>query len=129
MSASVHLIEAQALFVPILADMFVDIGLHLCGVSSDVEMQRMLEEQPDAVFIDTDYVKQDQLRTINLLRMLVPGAAICVYTSQRSPDWAKACHFAGATAVFSKNARRGEIVLGIQSALLRQIYTDVRLRG
>jgi DNA-binding NarL/FixJ family response regulator len=102
--------------------------LDLCGVSSDVDMHRMLDLQPDAVFVDTDYVKEDQLRTINLLRMLVPGAAICVYTSQRSPDWAKACHFAGATAVFSKNAKRGEIVFGMRSALRRQTYTDVRLR-
>jgi DNA-binding NarL/FixJ family response regulator len=114
--------------VPALADVFAELGLDLCGVSSDVDMHRMLDLQPDAVFVDTDYVKEDQLRTINLLRMLVPGAAICVYTSQRSPDWAKACHIAGATAVFSKNAKRGEIVFGMRSALRRQIYTDARLR-
>jgi DNA-binding NarL/FixJ family response regulator len=125
---SVHLIEAQALFVPILAEVFREVGLELSSVATDIDMHKLLDDQPDVLFVDADYLNQEPLRLVNALRMLVPEAVICVYTSQRSPDWAKACHFAGATAVFSKNAERREIVGGMQEALRKQPFTDVRLR-
>ena len=128
-SLSVHLIEAQALFVPTLADVFSELGLELRSVSNDVDLHRLLDDQPDVLFVDADYVSQEPLRLVNLLRMLVPEAVICVYTSERSADWAKAVHFAGATAVFSKNAERGEIIAGMHDALRRQTYTDVRFRS
>ena len=126
---SVHLIEAQALFVPTLADVFVELGLQLSGVSNDVDLHGLLEDQPDVLFIDSDYVAQDPLRLVNLLRTVVPEAIICVYTSERESEWAKACHFAGANAVFSKNAVRGEILSGMRDAIVRRSYTDERLRG
>jgi DNA-binding NarL/FixJ family response regulator len=126
---SVYLIEAQALFVPTLADIFDELGLHLLGVSGDIDLHRLLDEQPDLLFVDADYVNEEPLRLVNLLRTLVPEAIICVYTSERSPKWATACHFAGATAVFSKNALRVEIIAGMREAMRRQSYTDIRLRG
>ncbi len=125
---SVHLIEAQALFVPILADVFAELGLELRSVSADIDMHRLLDDQPDVLFVDADFVNQEPLRLVNALRMLVPAAVICVYTGQRSPDWAKACQFAGATAIFSKNAHRREIVEGMARALRHEPYTDARLR-
>jgi DNA-binding NarL/FixJ family response regulator len=127
-SLSVHLIEAQALFVPTLEEVFADVGLSLLAVSSDVDLHQLLEAQPDVVFVDADYVSEEPLRLVNLLRTLVPNGIICVYTSERSAQWAKACHLAGATAVFSKNARRSEIIGGMRDALGRRTYTDVRLR-
>ncbi|HZZ00188.1 MAG TPA: hypothetical protein VFE36_11485 [Candidatus Baltobacteraceae bacterium] len=127
-SLSVHLIEAQALFVPTLEEVFVDVGLALLAVSSDVDLHRLLEEQPDVVFVDADYVSEEPLRLVNLLRTLVPNGIICVYTSERSAQWARACHLAGATAVFSKNARRNEIIGGMGDALQNRTFTDVRLR-
>lgn len=127
-SLSVHLIEAQALFVPALEEVFSDVGLSLLAVSSDVDLHALLEAQPDVVFVDVDYVSEEPLRLINLLRTLVPNGIICVYASERSTQWAKACHLAGATAVFSKNARRGEIIGGMRDAMHRRTFTDVRLR-
>ena len=125
---SVHLIEAQALFVPTLAEVFRELGLELRSVSSDLDMHALLDQQPDVLFVDVDYVTQEPLRLVNVLHMLAPQAVVCVYTSQRSPDWARACHFAGAHAIFSKNAQRREILGGMNAALRRQTYTDVRLR-
>lgn len=127
-SLSIHLIEAQALFVPTLEEVFADVGLALLAVSSDVDLHRLLEEQPDVVFVDADYVSEEPLRLVNLLRTLVPNGIICVYTSERSAQWARACHLAGATAVFSKNARRSEIIAGMRDALQHRTFTDVRLR-
>jgi len=125
---SIHLIEAQALFVPALVEVFAELGLDLLGVSGDVDLHGMLETQPDVVFVDADYVNQEPLHLVSLLRTLVPEGAICVYTSERNPRWAAACHAAGATAVLSKNARRGEVVAGLRDAVYHRTYTDVRLR-
>lgn len=126
---SIHLIEAQALFVPTLEEIFFELGLEVRSISRDVDMHKLLEDQPDALFVDADFVNQEPLRLVNALRLLLPDSVIAVYTSQRSPDWAKACHFAGATAVFSKTAHRSEILEGMNDALRKQIYTDVRLRN
>lgn len=127
--ATVHLIEAQALFVPVLADVFRELNLDLRTVSSDIDMRALLDEQPELLFVDVDFIAEDPLRLVDVLRLLVPNAVICVYTSQRSTQWAQACHFAGATAVFHKNARRTEILAGMREALRKQPYTDVRLRA
>jgi DNA-binding NarL/FixJ family response regulator len=127
-SLSVHLVEAQGLFVPTLADMFHEIGLDVLNVSSVVNVERVLDEQPDVLFIDADFLEEEPLWLVNSLRLVVPEAVICVYTGEPSPQWARACHFAGATAVFSKNSRRREIVAGMRDALRRRPYTDVRLR-
>jgi len=127
--ATIHLIEAQALFVPVLADVFRELGLDLRSVTSDVDMRALLDEQPEILFVDADYIAEEPLRLVDVLRLLVPNAVICVYTSQRSTQWAQACHFAGATAVFHKNADRPEIIAGMRDALRKQPYTDVRLRN
>lgn len=126
---SVFLVEAQQLFVPTLADVFAEVGLELRFVAADVDMHKLLDEQPDVLFVDADFVNQEPLRLINALRMLVPAAVICVYTGARSPDWARAAHFAGANAIFSKHADRNEIVAGLRGALRDEPFTDVRLRG
>ena len=125
---SVFLIEAQALFVPTLTDVFIETGLGMVGVTSDVDLRELFDERPDVLFVDTDYIRDDPLQTIALLSLLMPGAIICVYTNERSRQWAHSCHTAGAMAVFSKNAPRDEIVDGIRAAMRREPYTDARLR-
>jgi DNA-binding NarL/FixJ family response regulator len=128
MQHSVHLIEAQWLFVPTLADIFRELDLELRSVSSDLDRERLLRDQPSLVFIDSDFLSGEPLGVINLARTLVPEGIICVYTGERKREWAKACHFAGATAVFSKHADRGEILTGLRRAIRRQPYTDTHLR-
>lgn len=122
-----HLIEAQALFVPALREVFGELGLEVGTVSSDVEMQSVLEGQPDVLFIDIDYVNQEPLQVVSILRTLAPNSAICVYTSKRGRRWARACQAAGADAIFSKNARRSEIVAGMNDVLGGSSYIDIRL--
>jgi DNA-binding NarL/FixJ family response regulator len=125
---SVHLVEAQALFVHALAEVFNEAGLDVGRVTKDVDPRAIAEDSPDALFIDTDYLETDPLRSINVIGALLPSTLVCVYTSERDPDWAEACHFAGAAAVFSKHSPRLEIVAGLREALRNRSYTDPRLR-
>jgi DNA-binding NarL/FixJ family response regulator len=112
---SIYLIEAQSLFVPVLTDVFQEAGLELRGVSSDADPRSLLDAQPDIVFIDIDYVAQEPVSLIGVLRTLLPKSAIYVYTSVAS--WVKE-RLPGATAVFSKRQDREHIVAGLRDDTL-----------
>jgi len=127
-SVSVHVIEPQALFIDSLGEIFAEVGLELPRVSKDADFRELLDEQPRVLFVDVDFSTQEPLKLITLLRTLLPKALIAIYTSQRSAEWAKATHFAGANAVISKAAERSEIVEGLRQMLETGEFIDVRLR-
>lgn len=124
----VHVIEPQELFVNSLTEVFRDLGLDVDAFSGEANFRSLIEEPPDLLFIDVDFSAQEPLKFITLLRTLLPKALIAVYTSMRSAEWAKACHFSGANAVLTKAADRDEIVRGLRTMIDTGEFTDVRLR-
>lgn len=122
-------IEPQELFISSLTEVFTDLGLEVDLFAKDVNFRQLLDEQPDIIFVDVDFTPQEPLRLITLLRTLLPKALLAVYTSQRSAEWAKACHFSGANALLSKAADRAEIVKGLRQMIDTGEFTDVRLRA
>ena len=125
----VHVIEPQELFVSSLTEVFNDLGLTVDRFSGEPNFRLLLEDPPDLIFIDVDFTAQEPLKFITLLRTLLPKALIAVYTSMRSAEWAKACHFSGANAVLTKAADRDEIVQGLRQMIDTGEFTDVRLRS
>ena len=125
----VHVIEPQELFVHSLSDVFHALGLQVDRFSGEANFRLLLESPPDLMFIDVDFSAQEPLKFITLLRTLLPKALIAVYTSMRSAEWAKACHFSGANAVLTKAADRDEIVAGLRQMIDTGEFTDVRLRS
>ena len=126
---NVHVIEPQELFVSSLTAVFRDLGLEVHRFSGEANFRQLLEDPPDLIFIDVDFSAQEPLKFITLLRTLLPKALIAVYTSMRSAEWAKACHFSGANAVLTKAADHGEIVEGLRQMIDTGEFTDVRLRA
>ncbi|HKU68022.1 MAG TPA: response regulator [Candidatus Baltobacteraceae bacterium] len=124
----VHVIEPQELFVNSLTEVFKDLGLGVDSFAGEANFRQLIEQPPDLLFIDVDFSSQEPLKFITLLRTLLPKALIAVYTSMRSADWAKACHFSGANAVLTKAADRDEIVRGLRTMMETGEFTDVRLR-
>lgn len=124
----VHVIEPQELFVNSLTEVFRDLGLGVDAFSGEANFRQLIEQPPDLLFIDVDFSAQEPLKFITLLRTLLPKALIAVYTSMRSSEWAKACHFSGANAVLTKAADRDEIVRGLRTMIDTGEFTDVRLR-
>jgi DNA-binding NarL/FixJ family response regulator len=124
----VHVIEPQELFVNSLTEVFRDLGLGVDSFSGEANFRNLIEQPPDLLFIDVDFSSQEPLKFITLLRTLLPKALIAVYTSMRSAEWAKACHFSGANAVLTKAADRDEIVRGLRQMIETGEFTDVRLR-
>lgn len=124
----VHVIEPQELFVNSLTEVFKDLGLGVDSFAGEANFRQLIEQPPDLLFIDVDFSSQEPLKFITLLRTLLPKALIAVYTSMRSAEWAKACHFSGANAVLTKAADRDEIVRGLRTMIDTGEFTDVRLR-
>jgi DNA-binding NarL/FixJ family response regulator len=124
----VHVIEPQELFVNSLTEVFRDLGLDVDSFAGEANFRQLIENPPDLLFIDVDFSSQEPLKFITLLRTLLPKALIAVYTSMRSAEWAKACHFSGANAVLTKAADRDEIVRGLRQMIDTGEFTDVRLR-
>jgi DNA-binding NarL/FixJ family response regulator len=113
----VYVIEAQSLFVPALLEVLDELGLELRSVSSDVDMEALLEEQPDVVFVDLDFVDREPLRLLRGLRTLLPNTLIWVYCSERDPAWIRAYIQAGASSVFGKNDARNQILARMHAEL------------
>jgi DNA-binding NarL/FixJ family response regulator len=127
-NVKVHVIEPQELFVNSLTEVFRDLGLDVDSFAGEANFRQLIENPPDLLFIDVDFSSQEPLKFITLLRTLLPKALIAVYTSMRSAEWAKACHFSGANAVLTKAADRDEIVRGLRQMIDTGEFTDVRLR-
>ena len=117
---SVHLVEAQYLFVPTLTDVFGELNWEVRSIATDLDIERLLADQPDVVFIDVDFISDEPLRVVRAARVLAPQSVICVYGSAGHLDLAQAYLGAGATQVFDKNADRGEILEGLRRAAARR---------
>ena len=111
-----------------LTEVFRDLGLAVDAFSGEANFRQLIEQPPDLLFVDVDFSSQEPLKFITLVRTLLPKALIAVYTSMRSAEWAKACHFSGANAVLTKAADRDEIVRGLRTMIDTGEFTDVRLR-
>jgi DNA-binding NarL/FixJ family response regulator len=112
--AIVHIVEPQDLFVPTLIDVFEEAGLAVDRVDDDIHPQVLLDEQPDVLFIDADYLV-DPTRAIRLAHVLVPGAKIFVYGGVGSSGARDAWIAAGASVVLAKSAERESIVEALRS--------------
>lgn len=110
----VHLIEPQDLFVPALVDVFAEAGLYVDAVGAAIDPRRLLDDQPDLIFFDTDFLDKP-LEDVRLAHMLVPKAAIFVYASARTDTMVRAFTSAGADVVLQKSADRRQIVQGLRS--------------
>ncbi|MHB1551652.1 MAG: response regulator [Vulcanimicrobiaceae bacterium] len=123
-----YVIETQKLFVPALVAFLEKAGLKVEKTASQVDLRDLLTEQPQLVFIDLDFLDGEPLETISIVRMLLPTAVICAYTTVKGGvTWPKACHYAGANAVFSKSAQEDEVVAGLRTAIETGSFTDSRL--
>jgi DNA-binding NarL/FixJ family response regulator len=110
----VHLIEPQDLFVPALIDVFAEAGLSVDAVGPSVDPRRLLDDKPDLIFFDTDFLDRP-LEDVRLAHMLVPDAAIYVYASARTDAMVRSFTAAGATTVVQKSADRRTIVANLRA--------------
>jgi DNA-binding NarL/FixJ family response regulator len=107
--AIVHIVEPQDIFVPTLIDVFEEAGLRVDRVDEEIHPQVLLEEQPDVLFIDADYLAEP-LRAVRLVHVLVPEARIFVFSGVAGSGARDAFVAAGAAVVLAKSAERALVV-------------------
>jgi len=111
--AVVHLIEPQNLFVQALVDVFTEAGLSVDYVAAMIDPRRTLDDRPDLVFVDTDFLPEP-LEAVSLMRLLAPQAIIATYTSGSSATVHAAFLSSGADVVIEKSAERRSVVQGLR---------------
>jgi DNA-binding NarL/FixJ family response regulator len=111
--AIVHLVEPQHLFVQALVDVFTEAGLNVDYVAASVDPRRTLDDRPDLIFLDTDFLTEP-LESVRLIRLLAPQAVIASYTSGGRGPLHEAFISAGADVVMEKSAERRSIVQGLR---------------
>jgi DNA-binding NarL/FixJ family response regulator len=110
----VHVVEPQVLFVPTLLDVFEEAGFGVDRVEDEIRPETLLDEQPDVVFLDVDYLA-DPLRSVRLAHVLAPAATIFVYGGVQGRRAREAFIAAGASLVLEKSAERSLIVAALRS--------------
>lgn len=111
--AIVHVVEPQQLFVSALSDVFTEAGLSIDYISAGIDARRVLDDRPDLIFLDTDFLPEP-LEAMRLVRMLAPVAIIAAYASGTSVTLKTSYVAAGADVVIEKSAERRTIVQGLR---------------
>lgn len=83
--------------------------------------------EPRLLLVDIDFVEDDAVSAIKLLRAVLPDATICVYTGTVDDAWAATLTRAGANGVITKLASPIEIIEAIRVALSQGNYVDRRI--
>ena len=115
----VHLIEPQHLFMQALVDVFAEAGLNADYVGPAIDPRRTLDDQPDLIFVDTDFVAKPH-EAVRLLRALAPRADIVAYSSNAAASAKDDFKAAGATLVVDKRAERRAIVQALRDVQRRR---------
>jgi DNA-binding NarL/FixJ family response regulator len=105
----VHIIEPQKLFVPELIDVFSEAGLTVGYVGDRIDPERMLADDPDVVFLDTDEIENPNAG-VRTARKLAPNADIFVYVPTIHGEESFSFTAAGADVVIQKSVSRRELV-------------------
>jgi DNA-binding NarL/FixJ family response regulator len=94
----------------------------ICSLT--VSVSALARYAPHVVMIDFDHLCGDQLESVRQIRFVLPNCAIAVVSSNFKSEWARTCHFAGASGVISGSGTSIHMTAGLQRATLTGCYTD-----
>jgi DNA-binding NarL/FixJ family response regulator len=79
---------------------------------------------PNVLVIDIDSLDADPLEMLRMLRFVLPGCMIAVYTNVLEESWALECHLAGANCLLSKSSDATQLTAGLRRSLHSGCFTD-----
>ncbi|MEO9264309.1 MAG: hypothetical protein ABI282_09455 [Candidatus Baltobacteraceae bacterium] len=107
-----HVAEPQQIFVPVLVDIFLEAGLFVEHVAAQIDPRLLIDDQPDLVFLDVDYIDQP-MESVRVARLLVPRTQIFIFAVAPSDAISRAFTAAGANVVLEKSLDRQRVVQAI----------------
>jgi|GEM_PF-893682 len=126
------LIEPQRIFVPALWDILERGGLEVKHAIPEPDLRSLVEVQPQFIFFDIDFIYGEPMQIIQMIRMSLPLAAICLYTSTERPlrwhaAWCRAVgQTTGITGIISKSAPEEEMLEALGTLIRNGTYADWR---
>lgn len=121
------LIEPQRIFIPALWSILGRAGLQIDYVFESLKVRSLIELQPEFVFFDIDFVNGDPLDALRSMRLPLPVALLCVYTSTVGGSGSTAdFRAAGADGVISKSVSEPELIDALQTLVEAGSYSDWR---
>lgn len=84
---------------------------------------------PRVLVVDVHGLAVDPLEMLRMLRFVLPGCIIAVYTNVLEEAWALACHTAGANCLLSKASDATQLAIGLRGSLRSGCFTDPSFRA
>jgi DNA-binding NarL/FixJ family response regulator len=79
---------------------------------------------PGILVLDIDGLEVDPIETLRMLRFVLPGCILAVYTDVLEEQWARACHLAGANCLLAKTSDTAVVSRGLRHSLASGCFTD-----
>jgi DNA-binding NarL/FixJ family response regulator len=126
MSRVCCLAEIDADHVPLLSSALKLAGEPALAVLARLDIVELRKLAPNVLVADVDRLEVDPLEMVRQLRFVLPDCVLVVFTSATEQSWARECHFAGATAVLSKDSDATQLADGLWHAIRSGCWTDPR---
>lgn len=110
--------------IPLLGAALKGAGEAGLTVVATVDVAALGKLAPDVLIADIDRLEVDALELLRQLRFVLPECVIVVYTGAVRSQWGRACHFAGASCVLSKESREAVLMSGLRRAIQTGCFTD-----
>jgi DNA-binding NarL/FixJ family response regulator len=115
--------------VELLTESFAAVDHSLRIVVSRLGVTEIGLLAPRVLVVDVDGLAVDALEMLRMLRFVLPGCMIAVYTDVLQEAWALACHTAGANCLLSKASDVAQLAMGLRGSLRRGCFTDPSFRA
>ena len=110
--------------IPLLTASLASSGFVDPVITAGINVTELGRAAPDLLVLDVDDLDIDPIELIRRTRFVLPGCIIVVYSDGRRPNWARACHLAGANCMLSKQSTGNQLVAGLDEALRSGCFTD-----
>lgn len=110
--------------IPLLTASLASAGFVDPVVTAGINVTELGRAAPDLLVLDVDDTDIDPIELIRRTRFVLPDCVIVVYSDGRRPNWALACHLAGANCMLSKHSTREQLDTGLAEVLRSGCFTD-----
>lgn len=118
-----YVVEPQSLFVPYLSDVLAKAEMRVVRVAAHLDVEDIRRTEPEAVFVDTDFLEVDPAEALSIVRETLPSTFICAYTDGEGASRPDRLRYAGANCIVSKRSGPREVLDTLRDARAGRVPT------
>lgn len=112
-----YLIEPQTIFVPYLVSVLRAGGIEVIATRDDVDAQDLVNQAPDAIFVDIDFFDRGGPSTLCRIREVARRTPIVAISNVEDATFEATCYISGANAFVAKSEPAESIIRAVRSML------------